>query len=93
MARTATRTERIEARVTPDIKALLVRAAQLTGEDLSAFIIRCAKREAEETVKNNHIVLSVRDSLLVAEALLNPPEPSERLIAAAEHARAVLGEL
>jgi uncharacterized protein (DUF1778 family) len=86
MARRAherTKRERLEARVSAEQKAVLQRAADLEGRSLSDFLIESAQRRAEEVIREHEVIrLSVRDSLLFAEALLNPPAPSERLRAA-----------
>jgi uncharacterized protein (DUF1778 family) len=42
-----------------------------------------AREPAEHTIRQHEVmILTMRDSVLLAEALLNPPEPSERLKAA-----------
>ena len=77
------RTERIGARVPADVKAVLQHAADLTGRSLTDFVIASAQAAAEETIRQHEVmVLTARDSMLLAEALLNPPEPNERLKAA-----------
>ncbi len=93
MARTATKRERLEARVTPEQKALFEQAASLQGCSLTDFIVRSAQAAAEETLRSQQIVLSARDSALLVEALLNPPEPNEHLRAAFRRHHELLGEL
>jgi uncharacterized protein (DUF1778 family) len=79
------RTERLGARVPADVKATLQRAADLTGRSLSDFVIASAQAAAEETIRQHAIMeLTARDSRLLAEALLNPPEPNARLRTAFE---------
>jgi uncharacterized protein (DUF1778 family) len=39
-----------------------------------------------------HVMLSCEDSILVANALLNPPEPTPALQRAAQHRRDLLGQ-
>jgi uncharacterized protein (DUF1778 family) len=79
----ALKRERLEARVSAEQKAVFQRAAELEGRSLSDFLIDSAQRRAEEVIREHEVIrLSVQDSLLFAEAVLNPPTPSERLRAA-----------
>lgn len=76
---------RLEARIRPEQKALLERAAMLQGQSLSDFVIGSAQRAAEQVIRDHEVIrLSVEDSRAVVEALLNPPEPNEQLRKAAE---------
>jgi len=78
------RTERVAARLTPEQKRLLQRAAELTGRSLTDFILSSAQEKAEETLRTHRVIeLSIRDAEVMMSALLNPPEPSQRLKAAA----------
>jgi len=76
--------DRIDARLPAATKALIERAAVITGVTLSDFVISRAY-EAARTVVGEHDtwVLSRRASKAFVEALLNPPEPNEALRAAA----------
>jgi uncharacterized protein (DUF1778 family) len=90
---TARRYERFGARIRPEQKAVLQRAADIAGRSLSDFVIAAAEREAEETIRRHEIIqLTARDSHQLAEALLNPLSPSERLRAAFEDYEAFIGE-
>ena len=88
---TPTKTERLEARIAPELKELLRRAASIEGTSVSDFVARSAQREAERIVREHDVIaLSPRDSRVFVEALLNPPAPSARLqAAAARHAERV----
>jgi uncharacterized protein (DUF1778 family) len=78
------KSERIYARVTPRQKSLIQRAAELKGLSLSDYMVTNLEREAEQTIAATQIIeLTARDSIRVMELLLNPPEPSEKLIQAA----------
>jgi uncharacterized protein (DUF1778 family) len=82
------RHERFAARLSAAQKARLQRAADLTGRSLTDFVIAAAEREAEEMIRRHEIIeLSARDSLRLAEALLNPPAPNDALRAAWEDYR------
>lgn len=87
------KTERLEARLRPEDKALMQRAADLSGRKLSEFVVASAREAAVETVRRHEgLVLSdPRDRALFAAALLQPPAPSRRLKAAARRYRALTG--
>lgn len=90
--REAPRMERFGARLPADVKALLQRAADLSGRSLTDFVLASAQAAAEETIRQHEMVrLTARDSRLLAEALLNPPAPSAKLRAAFEDYRAFTG--
>ena len=79
-----TRYQRLEARVTPELKELLVDAATMRGVTLSDFIINSARDAAVQTVEQHKVIrLSREASIQFANALLRPPKPSARLKAAA----------
>ena len=80
----ATRYERLEARVSPDLKSLFQEAADMRGVTLSDFIINSVHDAAVETVEQHKIIhLNREASIQFAEALLRPPAPNARLKAAA----------
>jgi uncharacterized protein (DUF1778 family) len=71
-------------RLSHEQKVLMQRAAALDGTTLSNFVIRSVQKAAERTIREHQVItLSARDSLVLAEALLNPPAPSTRLRVAA----------
>lgn len=76
--------ERIEARISADEKRLLEDAAQRRGMTLTAFVLSTAHDAAVRTLETAHVVeLTRQDQQRFVETLLNPPVPSERLLAAA----------
>ena len=76
--------ERIEARISADEKRLLEDAAQRRGMTLTAFVLSTAHDAAVRTLETAHVVeLTRQDQQRFVETLLNPPAPSERLLAAA----------
>jgi uncharacterized protein (DUF1778 family) len=95
MVATASKTkrERLEARISPEQKALFQRAADLSGRSLTDFVVSSVQAAAEEAIERHQIIrLSARDSLIFAEAILNPPEPNENLRAAAARYREMFGD-
>ena len=82
---------RLEARVSPELKALLQRAADLEDRTLTDFIIASVQAEAHRVIEQHQTLkLSLEDSQALANALLNPPKPNDRLKAAAQHYKEVM---
>src|SRR3712207_786574 len=76
--------ERLEARITPEQKALLRRAAALEGRSNTSFVVISAEAAALEAIhRHESMPLSAHDSEAFVRALMNPPAPSETLRAAA----------
>lgn len=72
--------ERLEARVDPEVKELLARAAQLRGRSLTDFVVEAASRAAEETIRAHAVIaLTLRDTQLLDATLADPPAPNARL--------------
>ncbi|MFL5799138.1 MAG: DUF1778 domain-containing protein [Actinomycetota bacterium] len=69
----ATKTERVEARLSPGQRARIDRAAALEGQSLSSFIVAAAEEKAEQ-------VIAVRTTTIV------PAEYFDRLLAAIDEA-------
>ena len=85
--------ERLEARVSPDLKALFQRAAALEGRSLTDFLVSSAQAAARATIHRHTLIeLSARDSAAFVEALLHPEEPNDRLRSAASRHTALVGE-
>ena len=80
--------ERLVARTTPEVKAIIQRAADLEGRSLTDFLASSALAAAQESIQTREVIrLSARDSAILIEALLNPPEPNEALRDAARRHR------
>lgn len=74
---------RLEARISPDQKAMLVKAAALEGRSLTDFVVGSAVQEAKRIVHENDIIkLTERDREVFVAELLNPPPPNKALIKA-----------
>ena len=90
---TARKTERVEARVAPDKKAILERASALEGRTLSEFLISSAMKIARKTINaHERMALDVQDSEVFINALMNPPEPTPAARRAAERYKATVGD-
>src|SRR5437588_13066613 len=80
--------DRLEARVDPELKELFQRADDLQGVSLSDFLISSLRQAAIKTVQEHDLIrLGRRDSAAFAAALLAPPGPNRRLKAAARRYR------
>jgi uncharacterized protein (DUF1778 family) len=78
------RTERLEARISGEKKAVLQYAAELTGRTLSEFVVESAQAAATRViVEHENIRLSQREQIAFVSALLNPTAPNDRLREAA----------
>lgn len=72
--------ENLHIRVTPEQKALLVKAAKITGLDTSAFILQHCLREARKELRTiERITLSSTDSATFLNALAQPPALNDNL--------------
>ncbi len=81
---TASKTDRLEARIPAELKAILLRAASLQGRSLTDFVIGSASDVARRVIRESGMLeLSERDQLAFAEALLAPPPANPVLIEAA----------
>jgi len=84
MAQVASRTERTEARLRPDQKARIERAASLRGLSVSDFMVQHAEEAAIRTIEQYESwALDAQDRDFFIATLLNPPPPSNRLKSAA----------
>lgn len=93
MVRQITRSERIEARLTPEVLAMVRHAAALEGRSLSDFVVTAAERAARQAIEEAQIVrLSAADQKLFVEALLDPPEPAPAMKRAFAHHRRIVRE-
>ena len=86
------RSERVEARVTPEQKKLLERAAALAGRSLTDFVLSSAQAAAVETISRHELLeLTPEDQDVFVAALMKPPAPNEALRAAAARYLATRG--
>jgi uncharacterized protein (DUF1778 family) len=80
--------QRLEARVTPEQKRLIERAATLRGTTVTEFVVASAQEAATNTIKDFE-VLHLRDEAreVFINAVLNPPRPNAAARTAAERYR------
>lgn len=84
-ARGLGKSERLAARLSPEQKQILVRAAALKHEPLSQFLVNSAMQVAAETIREYDVIaLSARDTAAVMESLLHPEPAGQALRRVAE---------
>lgn len=80
--------ERLELRVAPSAKLLIQRAMTVSGLTAGDLAYEGARRILDE---HERMVLLGADREAFLDAVRNPPEPTEKLVAALRRHRAVLG--
>lgn len=85
MPRDITRSSRFEARLSPDVLAVIKRAAELQGRSVSDFVVAAAQEIAQRTIEDASVIrLSLEDQRRFVDLLINPREPSPALQRAAK---------
>lgn len=80
MVETASKTARLEARITPNLQALLKRAAEIDGRSVTDFVVSAVQEAAERRIEQAQVIrLSQEDQKAFVEAILSPPEPTAAL--------------
>lgn len=80
--------ERLELRVAPSAKKLIQRAMEVSGLTAGDLAYEGARKVLEE---HERMVLIGADRDAFLQAVLNPPEPTEKLVAALKRHRAIVG--
>lgn len=79
-ASTAVKTPRLEARINPELHAMLQQAAELEGRKLTEFVTSALQDAARRTISAAHVFkLSIVDQEIFANALIDPPEAAPAL--------------
>lgn len=77
---TARGTVRLQARISPDLHAMLKRAAELQGCTMNDFVIAAVQDAAQQVIEQADVLrLSLADQMCLAQALLSPQAPSPAL--------------
>ena len=81
--------ERLEARIRPEDKRSLERAAELSGRNLTEFVVSAACEAAQLTIQRYEgmALTDARDRKTFVTVMLAPPAPNDRLRAAAARYR------
>ena len=74
------RTARLEARIAPEVLAVVRRAAEIQGRSVSDFVIAAAQEAAQKTVAEAEVIrLSRAAQEQFAKILAKPPKPTAAL--------------
>src|SRR5260370_19924136 len=84
--------ERLEARVTPEQKKMIARAAALRGSSVTEFVVASSQQAAADTIKNFEL-LTLHDEArdVFVNAVLHPPAPNEASRKAAQRYKEQMG--
>ena len=84
----ARKNERIYMRAPKDLKVLLEHAAEVSGRNLSEFVVKSAYEAAQKTIEDfAQMRLAEQDRDIFLSAHSNPPAPNDTLQAAAKRYR------
>lgn len=87
------KSERVAARLSPEQKQLLQRAADLEHRTLTDFMVESGLRSAEEVIRRHEVItLSERGARAFMEAVYNPQPANAYLRQAAERYKAAFGD-
>lgn len=88
----ALRNERLDARVTREEKEVIETAANLRGISYSDFVRTAVREAALNTIRDyEELSLSQESRKVFVEALLNPPKPNEKAMAAVKRFKREIG--
>jgi uncharacterized protein (DUF1778 family) len=89
MASSPARSQRFDARLSPQDKRLLDRAAEISGRSLTEFVIGTAKEAALRTIAryDGVVLANADDQATFVRALLDPPAPNRHLRRAVQRHR------
>ena len=86
------RSARLEARLPPDVHAMLKHAADLQGRSLSDFVVTAARDAARRAIEDAEMIrLSLDDRQRFADALIDPPPATPAMERARERHRRLFG--
>ncbi len=81
--------QRVSARITPEVYDTLSQAAELTGATLNQFIVQSALEKAQEVIERERFIrMTSRSASAFFDALDHPPKPTSKLRKAARQYRA-----
>ena len=83
----AVKTDRMEARVSPDERERIERAASTAGLSVSAFMVGAAVERADEVIAAATTTVTPADFFDDLLAALDDPEPAPQLTKAVERSR------
>jgi uncharacterized protein (DUF1778 family) len=88
-----TGTSRLEARIPTHVYEVVEHAARLRGLTMTAFVTSTMAEAALRTIEDTTIMrLSRADQIAFAKALIDPPAPSDRMLAARQRHAELFGK-
>jgi uncharacterized protein (DUF1778 family) len=85
LAQAEKRTERLDARVTREEKQIIETAANLRGVSVTDLLRESIREAARRIIRENEVLtLAAQSRKVFVETLLNPPQPSDKALAAAK---------
>jgi len=81
------KTERMELRTTPTARATIERAMAVSGLTAGDLAFEAARRVIEDQERMARMDLADADRDVFVRTILNPPEPTPRLVAAMKRLR------
>lgn len=79
-ARTRSKGERLDVRVTEDVKELIQKAADFQGQSVTDFVLDALIPKARRVILEHSVILMSREGQeQIANLLLNPPAPNAKL--------------
>ena len=88
------RAPRLDIRTTPEVLAILKRAAEIEGRSLTDFVVAEASAAARQTIERTEIIrLSGESARMFAARLLDPPPVAPAMKRAFEHHKRLVGPL
>ena len=74
------RDQRLEARVTPDQKELIERAACVQGRTVTDFVVSALQEAAKQAIADHTVwKLTQEQQKVFIDALMDPPAPNRKL--------------
>lgn len=88
------RRHRLTARTTPEVLAILKRAAEIEGRSLTDFIVAAASTAARQAIEQTEVIqLSGKSARMFGGDLLEPPPIAPAMKRAFVHHRRLVGEV
>lgn len=88
------RQARLEARIAPEVHALLKRAAEIEGRSLTDFVVAAASTAARQTIEQTEVIrLSGESAKHFASLLVDPPPVAPAMERARGHHERLVGKL
>jgi uncharacterized protein (DUF1778 family) len=87
VAAVTVKSRRVEARVDPETDELITRAAQLTHESISSFVIRAARDEASRVLARADLTWMPAEQFDLVISSLDHADPAPGLVRATSRSR------